>query len=99
VGVSGFFGQATTILPGITPCLACIFPSPPPREVFPVAGVTAGFIGMVQANEVCKYLLGQGDLLTNRLLLWDGLQARVDEIVVERDPSCRVCADKNTKEN
>ena len=98
-GISGFFGQATTILPGITPCLSCIFPNPPPREVFPVAGVTAGFIGMVQANEVCKYLLGQGDLLANRLLLWDGMQGRVDEIVVERDPSCRVCADKNTRED
>ena len=93
-GISGFFGQATTIIPGITPCLRCIFPNPPPPEVFPVAGVTAGFIGMVQATEVCKYLLCRGDLLANRLLLWDGMQSRVEELPIERDPSCMVCAEK-----
>ncbi|MDD1705891.1 MAG: adenylyltransferase, partial [Methanoregulaceae archaeon] len=86
--------QATTILPGETPCLRCIFPNPPPVEVFPVAGVTAGFIGTVQATEVCKYLLGNGELLANRLLLWDGMKARVDEIAVEKDPSCEVCAER-----
>ena len=93
-GISGFFGQATTILPGETPCLRCIFPNPPPVEVFPVAGVTAGFIGTVQATEVCKYLLGHGELLANRLLLWDGMQSRVEELPIERDPSCMVCAEK-----
>jgi adenylyltransferase/sulfurtransferase len=98
-GISGFFGQATTILPGKTPCLRCIFPNPPPREVSPVTGMTAGFIGMVQATEVCKYLLHRGDLLANRLLLWDGMQARVEEIPVEKDPSCGVCAGKVTRQD
>lgn len=96
-GISGFFGQATTILPGKTPCLRCIFRNPPPREVFPAVGMTAGVIGMIQANEVCKYLLQKGDLLADRLLLWDGLQARVEEVPVERNPACSVCAGKFTR--
>ena len=62
-GIRGFYGQATTIIPGTTPCLKCIFPKPPPKEVFPVMGVTSGIIGTIQANEVIKYLLGSGDLL------------------------------------
>ncbi|MDD1709590.1 MAG: HesA/MoeB/ThiF family protein [Methanoregulaceae archaeon] len=96
-GISGFFGQATTILPGKTPCLKCIVPHPPPREVFPVVGVTAGFIGMIQATEVCKYLLCRGDLLAGRLLLWDGMQGRIEEIPVENDPFCEACAGNATR--
>ncbi len=42
-GIRGFYGQATTIIPGTTPCLKCIFPKAPPQEVFPVVGVTAGY--------------------------------------------------------
>ena len=71
--IRGFYGQATTIIPGKTPCLKCIFPKAPPEEVFPVVGATAGVIGTVQATEVIKYLLQSGDLLTNRLFVWDGL--------------------------
>ncbi|HNI42565.1 MAG TPA: hypothetical protein PK272_07835, partial [Methanoregulaceae archaeon] len=63
-------------------------------EVFPVAGVTAGFIGLIQATEVCKYLLCRGDLLAGRLLLWDGMQGRIEEIPVETDPDCEACAGK-----
>ncbi|MCP1661350.1 MAG: HesA/MoeB/ThiF family protein [Methanocalculus sp. MSAO_Arc1] len=90
-GINGFSGQATTIVPGTTACLRCIFPHPPPQETFPVLGTTAGFIGVVQANEVLRYLLGRGELLTNRLLLWDGERAKVDEIAVEQNPSCSDC--------
>jgi adenylyltransferase/sulfurtransferase len=90
-GIRGFYGQATTIIPGTTPCLKCIFPKPPPQEVFPVVGATAGFIGTVQANEVLKYLLGIGELLTGRLFIWDGMQAHADEICVERNPACKAC--------
>ena len=90
-GIRGFYGQATTIIPGTTPCLKCIFPKPPPKEVFPVVGVTAGFIGMVQANEVIKFLLGIGELLAGRLLIWDGMQAHAEEICVERNPACSAC--------
>ena len=92
-GIRGFYGQATTIIPEKTACLRCIFPHPPPKEVFPVVGVTPGFIGMVQATEVLKYLLGSGELLTNRLFIWDGLQAHAEEIALERDPHCTACGD------
>jgi len=89
--IRGFYGQATTILPGKTPCLACIFPKAPPKEVFPVVGVTPGFIGMIQATEVLKYLLGRGNLLTGRLLIWDGMESRAEEICVEANSCCSAC--------
>jgi molybdopterin/thiamine biosynthesis adenylyltransferase len=89
--VQGFYGQVATILPPDTACLRCMFAHPPPAEAAPVLGVTPGIIGLIQANEVIKYLLGCGDLLTNRLLIWDGLRARVDEITVQKNPSCPVC--------
>jgi adenylyltransferase/sulfurtransferase len=92
--VRGLFGQATTILPGNTPCFRCIFPHPPPKDVLPVVGLAPGFIGMVQATEVFKFLLGDGDLLANRLLLWDGMQSRVEEIPLVKNPSCDVCGDR-----
>jgi molybdopterin/thiamine biosynthesis adenylyltransferase len=90
-GIRGFYGQATTIIPGTTPCLKCIFPKAPPKEVFPVVGVTPGIIGTIQANEVIKYLLGSGELLTNRLFIWDGMQAHAEELCVERNPACEAC--------
>lgn len=93
--IRGLFGQVTTILPQKTACLRCIFPNPPPPEVFPVVGMTPGFIGMIQANEVLKYLIGEGELLTNRLLFWDGMRAHVDEITVERNLNCQSCAKNN----
>ena len=96
-GIRGFYGQATTIIPGKTPCLKCIFPKAPPKEVFPVVGVTPGIIGTIQANEVIKYLLGSGDLLTGRLFIWDGMQAHSEEICVERNPACEACSGMITK--
>jgi len=94
--IRGFYGQATTIIPGKTACLRCIFPRAPPREVFPVVGVTPGLIGMVQATEVLKYLLGSGELLANRLFVWDGMQSHAEEISVERNPVCPSCNTKKT---
>lgn len=96
-GIRGFYGQATTIIPGKTPCLKCIFPKAPPKEVFPVVGVTPGIIGTIQANEVIKYLLGSGELLTNRLFIWDGMQAHAEELCVERNPTCESCSGMTTK--
>ena len=96
--IRGMYGQATTIIPGETPCLSCIFPKPPPAEVFPVVGVTPGLIAMVQATEVLKFLLGTGNLLANRLFLWDGMQAQASEICVERNPCCPVCGTSGDKE-
>jgi molybdopterin/thiamine biosynthesis adenylyltransferase len=95
--IRGMYGQATTIIPGKTPCLACIFPKAPPQEEFPVLGVTPGLIGMVQATEVLKYLLGTGELLAGRLFLWDGLQGQATEICVERNPACGTCGDGTKK--
>ena len=95
-GIRGFYGQATTIIPGTTPCLKCIFPKAPPKEVFPVVGVTPGIIGTIQANEVIKYLLGSGELLTGRLFIWDGMQAHAEELCVERNPGCEACGNMTT---
>jgi molybdopterin-synthase adenylyltransferase len=92
-GIRGFYGQATTIIPHKTACLRCIFPHAPPQEVFPVVGVTPGFIGMIQASEVLKYLLDEGELLANRLFIWDGKQAHAEEIALEKNPRCEACGD------
>ncbi|OPY38459.1 MAG: putative adenylyltransferase [Methanoregula sp. PtaU1.Bin051] len=95
--IQGFFGQATTIIPDKTPCLACIFPKAPPEEVSPVVGTTPGVIGAIQATEVIKYLVKDGDLLANRLFIWDGKASRAEEMAVERNPACPVCStSKNT---
>jgi molybdopterin-synthase adenylyltransferase len=94
--IRGLYGQATTILPGETPCLECIFPKAPPKEVFPVVGVTPGIIGMVQANEVIKYLIHEGTLLKNRLFIWDGMESRAEELCIEKNPACPVCGMKKT---
>jgi len=93
--IRGFDGQATTILPGKTACLECIFPEAPPSELFPVIGVTPGIIGLIQANEAIKYLLGRGDLLSNRLLIWDGMAAKFETYAIERRPDCPACGKKS----
>jgi molybdopterin/thiamine biosynthesis adenylyltransferase len=89
--VRGFFGQATTVIPGKTPCLRCLFPESPPREVFPIIGATCGVIGAIEATEAIKLITGQGEPLAGRLFLWDGLAGSADSITVERDPCCPVC--------
>ena len=90
--VHGFYGQATTIIPGKTACLRCIFPEAPPAAAPPVVGVTPGIIGCIQATEVLKYIVGMGQLLENRLLMWDGMGCRVDEVPLERNPECKDCS-------
>jgi molybdopterin/thiamine biosynthesis adenylyltransferase len=90
--IRGFHGQATTMLSGQTACLQCLYgPAPPVEEHTPVLGVTAGIIAMVQAGEAIKYLAGTGDLLANRLFIWDGLSSRADEIAIAPAPSCPLC--------
>lgn len=89
--VSGYRGQATTVVPGKTPCLYCIFPKSFRKEVFPVLGTTPGIIGSIQANEAIKYLTGQGKLLEGRLLLWDGLTCSFSELNVNKAENCPVC--------
>ncbi len=90
--VRGLSGQATTIVPGRTACLRCIFPTAPPREIFPILGAVAGTIGTIQATEVIKYLTGIGSLLENRLLIYDAVSMSFDLIEVRRDPNCPDCS-------
>lgn len=90
-GIYGFHGQATTVLPGKTACLKCIFAQAPPPATFPVIGVTPGIIGLIQATEAIKYITGTGELLAGKLLLWDGLKTSMETIDVMRDPGCRDC--------
>ncbi|MDD4138562.1 MAG: HesA/MoeB/ThiF family protein [Methanoregula sp.] len=97
--IRGFYGQATTILPGETPCLECIFPKAPPKEVFPVVGVTPGVIGTVQATEVIKYLTKSGKLLAGRLFIWDGLTSTAEEIAIAKNPACPACACGSAKKS
>lgn len=87
----GFEGRVATIIPGVTPCLRCIIPCPPPPEKFPILGTTAGAIGLLQANEALKFLLKIGIGLSNSLLLYDGERNVFRVIDVEKDPDCQTC--------
>jgi molybdopterin/thiamine biosynthesis adenylyltransferase len=89
--VRGLQGQATTVLPGKTPCLRCLFPKSPPTELFPIIGATCGVIGSIEATEAIKLLTGQGEPLAGRLLIWDGLAACADALAIERNPACPEC--------
>lgn len=90
--ICGFQGQATTIIPGKTACLRCIFPRAPPATTFPALGSTCGVIGSVQVTEAVKYVLGSGELLLNRLMLWDGQNSCMDEVACQRSSSCLDCS-------
>jgi adenylyltransferase/sulfurtransferase len=93
--VCGFDGHITTVIPGRTACLQCIFPEPPAGSEFPVIGTTAGIIGLMQAHEAIKFLTGTGTLLENRLLIWDGRDSSVSVLDLERDPACSACRDSS----
>jgi len=89
--VNGFEGRVMTILPGKTACLRCLYRGPVPQEKFPVIGVTPAVVGSIQATEVIKYLVGMGKLLTNRLLIYDGLQVTFSEFTINKNPNCDHC--------
>jgi len=90
--VYGFEGRVMTILPGQTACLWCVYRgATPPKEKIPVVGVTPAVIGCIQATEVIKYIVGLGELLTNRLLAFDGLGMKFTELIVKRNPNCEHC--------
>jgi adenylyltransferase/sulfurtransferase len=97
-----FEGQVTLFRPGVGPCYRCLFPQPPPPGLAPscaeggVLGVLPGIIGSIQANETLKLILGRGDSLAGRLLLFDALGATLDEVTVRRNPDCPVCGDHPT---
>ncbi|MBM4462972.1 MAG: HesA/MoeB/ThiF family protein [Chloroflexi bacterium] len=88
--IYGFEGRATTIIPGKTSCLRCLYQDALPGKI-PVVGVAPAVIGCIQATEVIKYVVGIGDLLTNRLLIYDGLSLRFSELKLKRDPNCEEC--------
>ena len=89
--VHGFEGRAMTIIPGETACLRCVYRGVIPEEKFPVIGVTPAIIGCIQATETIKYIVGIGQLLTNRLLIYDGLHMKFTEFRVKKDPNCEHC--------
>jgi sulfur-carrier protein adenylyltransferase/sulfurtransferase len=93
-----FEGQVTTFVPGLGPCYRCLYPAPPPPELAPscaeagVLGVLPGLIGMLQATEALKLLLGVGEPLVGRLVTFDALGTRFQELKLRKDPECPVCA-------
>ena len=98
-----FEGQTTVFAPHIGgPCYRCLFPEPPPQDTVPncaeagVLGVLPGFIGMLQAIETIKLIVGIGDPLVGRLLYFDALKIKFRELNVRRDPQCPVCGENPT---
>jgi molybdopterin/thiamine biosynthesis adenylyltransferase len=89
--VYGFEGRALTVIPGKSACLRCLYRGTIPEEAFPVIGVTPAVIGCIQATEVIKYLMGIGQLLTDRLLVYDGLNMKFTEFKIKKDPDCPHC--------
>jgi molybdopterin/thiamine biosynthesis adenylyltransferase/rhodanese-related sulfurtransferase len=94
-----FEGQVTTFVPFDGPCYRCLYPTPPPPELAPacsvvgVLGVVPGVMGLLQSNEVLKLLLGIGEPLVGRLLVFDALDTTFSEIRLARDPACPACSD------
>jgi molybdopterin/thiamine biosynthesis adenylyltransferase/rhodanese-related sulfurtransferase len=96
--ILGFEGQLSVFKPYDGPCYRCLFPVPPPAELAPscgangVLGVLPGTMGLLQATEVIKLVLDEGEPLIGRLLMYDALSARVTEVKVRRDPECPICS-------
>ncbi len=96
--IYGFEGRAMTIIPGETACLRCVYRGVTAKGKFPVIGATPAVIGCIQATEVIKYIVGIGKLLTNRLLVYDGLNMEFREFKVKKDPNCEHCGHLVRKE-
>src|SRR5262245_15842843 len=97
-----FDGQASVFHPPAGPCYRCLYPEPPPPGMVPscaeggVLGILPGLIGCIQATEAVKLILGQGEPLIGRLVLYDALQMRFQEFKVRRNPRCPLCGDRPT---
>lgn len=95
-GVMSFEGQTLTFVPG-SACYRCVFGAPPPIGVSPtcaeagVLGSVVGILGTIQATEALKYISGAGELLVNRLLVFDAAQMRFRSVSCRRNPDCAVC--------
>jgi adenylyltransferase/sulfurtransferase len=97
-----FEGQASVFDSRVGPCYRCLYPAPPPPGLVPscaeggVIGILPGIVGLLQANEVVKLILGVGDSLVGRLLLFDALSMKFREMKLRKDPSCPICGDNPT---
>ena len=100
--ILGFDGQLSVFKPFEGPCYRCLYPTPPPAELAPscgangVLGVLPGTMGMLQATEVVKLIVGTGDPLIGRLLLYDALDGAFTEVTLRKDAACPVCGDEPT---
>ena len=100
--ISRFEGQASIFSADNGPCYRCLFSEPPPPELVPnceeagVLGVLPGIIGSIQALEAIKRIVGLGDSLVGRLLLFDALSLRTRELKLRKDPECPICSDLPT---
>src|SRR4051794_30887484 len=96
--ILGFDGQLSVFAPHDGPCYRCLYPVPPPAELAPscgangVLGVLPGTMGLLQATEVVKLVVGAGEPLIGRLLLYEALGATFTELKVRRDPECPICS-------
>ncbi|NOZ63863.1 MAG: MoaD family protein [Caldiserica bacterium] len=101
-GILKFEGQAITIVPHEGPCYRCLFPEPPPPGMVPscqeagILGAVAGILGMVQATEVLKYILGKGELLNGKLLIFNALDMSFRRVNIQRNANCQICGDNPT---
>ncbi|MBI5282971.1 MAG: molybdopterin-synthase adenylyltransferase MoeB [Candidatus Solibacter usitatus] len=97
-----FEGQASVFAHQDGPCYRCLYPEPPPPGLVPscaeggVLGILPGVVGLIQATEVVKLILGIGETLKGRLLLYDALNMRFRELKLRRNPECPVCGDNPT---
>jgi sulfur-carrier protein adenylyltransferase/sulfurtransferase len=97
-----FEGQATVFDAAHGPCYRCLYPEPPPPGLVPscaeggVLGVLPGIIGVIQAIEAVKLILGKGDSLLGRLLLFDALKMKFRELKLRKNPACPICGEDRT---
>ena len=97
-GILRFEGQTMTYVPG-SACYRCVFGGPPPKDAVPscsqagVLGSIAGMLGTIQATEALKFLIGTGDLLTNRMLIFDALKMKFREVNFTPNKNCKLCGE------
>ncbi len=98
-GILRFDGQTLTYVPGQA-CYRCVFTAPPPKGAVPtcsqagILGAVAGMLGTIQAAEVLRFLIGKGELLVNRLLVFDALNMNFRTVKFARNPACPVCGER-----